>query len=347
MLSKADFGERESSLLGHAGRAAAGLAVGALAAYGVYLLGAPKGRRKPVTELSRALPLKLEYVPWRGLYYGYYSHPGQGGRPLLFLHAVSGVSSAHEMRPLVQRLSRRLGDRPSYVLEWLGFGHSDRPDTEYTPELFEEQLEHFLERIVATGSDGADVVGLSMGASYAASLAGRRPDLIHCLVAIEPAGLGAEPKQIGPGWGRLLFTLPGVQRAFFDRWSKPAALREFVRDNIFTPEFGVPDDFVVYAAESARVEGASRPFDDFLSGRLHPDGAPGSFARLRQPLLVIHGTVANRRFESYRELPDLESRPNATVIPLSTGALPHWERPDEVAGEIESFLAGASGEANR
>jgi pimeloyl-ACP methyl ester carboxylesterase len=47
------------------------------------------------------------------------------------------------MRPLVQRSSAR-HDRPIYALEWLGFGHSDRPEISYTPELLEDQLEHFL-----------------------------------------------------------------------------------------------------------------------------------------------------------------------------------------------------------
>ena len=328
--------EKAGPRLGMAGKAAAGLAAAAAAAYGVYLLGAPRGRRRPVTELSPALHLRLHYVPWEDLHYAYY-HRGGSGRPLVFLHSVNAVASAHEMRPLVQRFQQE-GARPLYALEWLGFGHSDRPELAYAPTLLEDQLEHFLERTVQPRG-GADVVALSLGAAYAAEVARRRPELVHSLVAIEPAGFGEEPSPLAETWARLLFTLPGVQRAFYDRLTTPEALHKFARENLFTPEFGVPADFVEFGAETARAEGASRPLDDFLSGRLFPEHGAESFLRLRQPLLVIHGTVQERRMESYTELPELATRPNAHVLALPTGSLPHWERPAEVMERITALYA--------
>ena len=76
-------------------RAAMGLAA-ALAAYAVYLLSTPKGRRRPVTELSNALGLDLAYVSWRGVHYAYYLRPGVG-RPVVLLHSVHVVAAAHEL----------------------------------------------------------------------------------------------------------------------------------------------------------------------------------------------------------------------------------------------------------
>jgi len=322
-------------------RAAAGLGAAAAAAYAVYLMGgAGRGRRRPVTELPNALGMRLDYVPWGDVHYAYYAREGRG-RPLVLLHSINAVASAHEMRP-VARAFLRDRDRPVHALEWVGFGHSDRPDIEYTPDLLEDQLEHWLERIIRPAG-GADVVALSLGATYAAEVARRRPDLVRSLVALEPAGLGSEPADIGRGWARLLFTLPGVQRAFYDRLTTPEALEKFARDNLFTPEFGVPDEYVSFAAETARVEGAPRPLDDFLSGRMSPDDALETFRRLRQPLLLIHGTVASRRMESYTRLPELEGRPNVTVVSLPTGAMPHWERAREVAERIRDFVDGQDG----
>jgi len=317
------------------GRAAAGLGAAAAAAYAVYLLGAGRSRRRPVTELPNALGMRLEYVPWGDVHYAFYAREGRG-RPLVLLHAINAVASGHEMRPLARAFLRDR-DRPVYALEWLGFGHSDRPEIDYTPDVLEDQLEHFLERVLRPAG-GADIVGLSLGATYAAEVARRRPDLVRSLVAIEPAGLGDEPAAIGRGWASLLFTLPGVQRAFYDRLTTPEALHRFARENLFTPEFGVPDEYVNFAAETARVEGAPRPLDDFLSGRMSPDDALETFRRLRQPLLLVHGTVASRRMESYERLPELEGRANVTVVSLPTGAMPHWERAREVATRIRDFV---------
>lgn len=324
----------EKSLLGKAGKAALGLTAAAAAAYGVYLWGSPSARRKPVTELPLALNLRLQYVAWRGVHYAYYSRSGVG-RPLVLLHSINAVASAHEMRPLVERLVRE-SKRPVYVLEWLGFGHSDRPETSYTPEMLESQLEHFLNRVVRP-RDGVDMVGLSLGATYAAEVARRTPELVKTLVAIEPTGLGEEPREIGKGWSKLLFTLPGVQRAFYDRLTKPDALYEFARDNLFSPEFGVPDEYVRYGSETAKMEGASRPLDDFLGGRLFPEDGHDIFLHLPQPLLIIHGTVNDRRMESYVALPELDGRPATEVVALTTGALPHWERPSAVMEHIIAF----------
>jgi pimeloyl-ACP methyl ester carboxylesterase len=318
------------------GKAALGLAAAAAAAYGVYILGTPRARRRPVTELALALDLRLHYVPWRSVHYAYYSRPGTG-RPIVILHSINAIASAHEMRPLVQRIQRGT-QRPIYVLEWLGFGHSDRPDIPYTPEVLEEQLEHFLEKVLRQ-PEPVDVIGLSLGATYAAGVARRRPDLVRSLVAIEPAGLGEEPAALSTAWSRLLFTLPGVQRAFYDRLTTPDALYDFARENLFSSDFGVPSEYVEYGAETARMEGAARPLDDFLSGQLFPENASDTYLHLPQPLLIIYGTIAERRMESYTELPTLEGRPNTTIIGLPTGAMPHWERPGVVLDRINDFYA--------
>jgi pimeloyl-ACP methyl ester carboxylesterase len=86
------------------------------------------------------------------------------------------------------------------------------------------------------------------------------------------------------------------------------------------------------------MEGAARPLDDFLRGRLFPRDTAETFRRLRQPVLVVHGTVESRRQESYERLPELEKRPNVTVLALPTGSLPHWERAREVWERVRDFL---------
>src|SRR5688500_6070714 len=107
-------GKEQKPLIGRAGKAAVGLAAAAAAAYGVYLWGSPSARCKPVTELALALKnLRLQYQPWRGVHYAYYFRGGTG-RPIVLLHSINAVASAHEMRPLVQRLSRETS-QPIYA----------------------------------------------------------------------------------------------------------------------------------------------------------------------------------------------------------------------------------------
>src|SRR5688572_27002094 len=153
--------EPGKSVLGTASKAALGLTAAAAAAYGMYLWGRPRGRSRPVTELPNALNLRLEYVSWRDFHYAYYSRPGVG-RPVVFLHSINAVASAHEMKPLVRQFQRETG-RPIHAVEWIGFGHSDRPDIAYTPDLLEAQLQHFITRVISA-REGVDVIGYSLGA---------------------------------------------------------------------------------------------------------------------------------------------------------------------------------------
>ena len=88
------------------------------------------------------------------------------------------------------------------------------------------------------------------------------------------------------------------------------------------------------------MDGAAFPLDDFLSGRMFPRDAADTFRRLRQPVLVVHGTVESRRQESYDRLPELDGRPNVQVVGLPTGGLPHWERAAEVWERVRDFLEG-------
>jgi pimeloyl-ACP methyl ester carboxylesterase len=320
------------NLLGTAGKAAAGLAAAAAAAYGVYLMGSSRGRRRPVTELRNPLGIRLHYAQWRGVHYAYYRRRGTG-TPVVLLHGVNAASAAHEILPLSRGLSED-SDRPVLALEWIGFGHSDRPDVDYGPDLMEDQLEHFLERIVGRP---ADIVGYSLGGNYAVSLARRRPDLVRTITAIEPT-MGMEPAEIGKGWARLLFTLPGVQQAFHERLTRAEAMAKFAREHLFSPDFAIPDEFLDYGVEASRAEGAFRPLDDFMSGRIYPPRALEQLLHLRQPLLVIHGTVNERRLEPYTVPEELVTRPTVETLAIPTGVLPQWERPDEVVRRIQEFL---------
>ncbi|MBC7260381.1 MAG: alpha/beta fold hydrolase, partial [Chloroflexi bacterium] len=68
-----------------------------------------------------------------------------------------------------------------------GRGFSDRPETEYTLDLFVRQLLNLLQ---ALGMERpVDVVGLSMGGPIAVSFTDRYPEHVRKLVLIDPAGL--------------------------------------------------------------------------------------------------------------------------------------------------------------
>jgi pimeloyl-ACP methyl ester carboxylesterase len=99
------------------------------------------------------------------------------GEPLVLLHGNGSMIQDFESSGLIDLAAEHyrviVFDRP-------GFGHSDRPrNVVWTPDAQAELIKHTLERL---GVSTAIVLGHSWGASVAAALALKYPDLVRGLV---------------------------------------------------------------------------------------------------------------------------------------------------------------------
>jgi alpha-beta hydrolase superfamily lysophospholipase len=64
------------------------------------------------------------------------------GLPILLLPALSTISTRDEMRPLAEKLAAKY---QVYLLDWVGFGESDRPAVKYEPKMLRMMLRAFVE----------------------------------------------------------------------------------------------------------------------------------------------------------------------------------------------------------
>ena len=65
------------------------------------------------------------------------------GRTVLLLHSFNAAGSGIELAPLATRLAEH---RRVVLVDWLGFGTSDRPDAPYGWELYGEHLPQLEQR---------------------------------------------------------------------------------------------------------------------------------------------------------------------------------------------------------
>ncbi len=107
--------------------------------------------------------------------------PGRGEGTLLILHGF-GDAAAHFWR-LVYRLQPHFGR--ILIPDQLGHGQSDSPD-DLTPESMFGALIEVLD--VEMGNQRALVFGNSLGGALAMAYAQFRPDNVHKLVLVSPAG---------------------------------------------------------------------------------------------------------------------------------------------------------------
>lgn len=269
----------------------------------------------------------------------YYFDAQAAGRPLVLLHSINAAASAYEMRPLFEYYRAR---RPVYALDLPGYGFSDRPRREYTPQIFQNAIIDFLENEIA---QPADVVALSLSSEFAAAAAQARPGLFRSLTLLSPTGLsGEKQKRASQSAGRSgksqalhgAFSFPLWARAFFDLISTRSSIRYFL-DQSFVE--AVPDSMVEYAYLTSHQPGAEHVPLYFISGSLFtPDIRTRVYQDMSTPGLIIYD---HDPFTSFDRLPVLlHSAPNwqaERIIP--TRGLPHWDRLEQTAAALDAFWA--------
>lgn len=267
-----------------------------------------------------------------------YVRPGTG-RPIVLLHSLNAVASSHEMVPLAEHLAATT-DRPLYAVDWLGFGRSDRPALDYTPQVFGDQLYQVLADLLDAP---ADLVALSLGCEYAAWMGLQAAPLVRRLALISPTGLTTAR---GPSTaGRLALALAGptgLFELFYYRLTRRASLREYYERQVFLDDTAISDALLDAATTTARAKGAPHAPRRFVQGRLYvPDAATELYGRLYRPTLLLTPSTPGPTVQSFDLLsPVLDQNPRAlTHRTLPGGLMPHWEAPGALLDVLEPFLA--------
>lgn len=242
-------------------------------------------------------------------------------RPLVLVHSINAAASAYEMRPLFEHYA---GSRPTYVLEWPGFGQSQRGKLNYSARLYIDTLTDFL-TLLHRDHPAADVVALSLSAELAAAAAKDRPSLVHTLTLISPTGLGRAPhhNHISPLGEKLLTRMPW-SKALFALLASHPSIHYFLGKSFVGP---IDEGLEAYCHETAHQPGAEYAPWAFLTGRFAvPDVFDRVYAELRTPTLVLYDKDAYTSFERLGELLLRNQWIRSIRVPRTCG-LPQWDSP--------------------
>lgn len=267
----------------------------------------------------------------------YYVRTGTG-TPIVLVHSFNATASSFEMRPIFEHLAATT-DRPLFAIDWLGFGRSARPNVAYSPALYLNQLRRFLQDRVQVP---ADLIGLSLGAEYAARVVQELPTLTRRLVLISPTGLGNDR---GPSAaGRFFVRASGRVGAFellYYALTRHASIRRFYARQVFLDPTHISDALVDYAFLTAHARGAHHAPRRFVDGTLFPSSSAASvYSRLYRPTLLITPRVADDMVQDFKQATDVvaSNARDLTRVSLDSGLLPQWETPDALFDALTPFL---------
>jgi pimeloyl-ACP methyl ester carboxylesterase len=263
----------------------------------------------------------------------YFYDTGPADRETLVL--IHGLADeADTWRHLLPALS---ADHRLLAPDLPGFGRSDKPKRAYTAAFFQETL---LELLDVLQIERATLVGHSLGAMVAQSIALAHPERVERLVLIG-GSLVAAPQKLT--LGTLLFTIPGLGERLYTRLRKnPQAAYETLR-----PYYGdldrLPqaDRAFLYQRVNERVwsDGQRRAFFSTFRhlARWLPaqqKGLPARLAECTVPTTAVWGEMDRMNpVESARRLVELHPATQAVVVP-GAGHNVHQENPEAVLRAI-------------
>ena len=240
------------------------------------------------------------------------------GHPLLLIHGLGYARWGWE--PVVAPLSDHFR---VIMFDNRGIGASDVPEGPYDAATMAEDAVAVLD---AADVERAHVVGTSLGGMIAQQLATGHPDRVDRLVLLSTTPGGAAAFPIPQHTLDLIARAPSLPpeqslRLFVENALGNEPDRDVV-ERIMAHRLANPQDPAGWAAQAA----AGTTYD---GGR--------STALIEAPTLVLHGSedgvVDARNAQLLTDaIPDAEGRVR------SGGHLFFWEHPDEIAGEIISFL---------
>ena len=202
-----------------------------------------------------------------------------------------------------------------------GFGESDHPAGGYTLDRFADDL---LDLCDALGLGRAHLVGHSFGSFVARRMAEQHPDRVDRLVLIGSADR----------MGDVLVEEVRAAIADLPEQVPDGFAREFAASTVYREV--APDFFDALVAESRKAPGSV--YRDSWEGLVRVDDRD----RLRDvtaPTLLLWGD-ADALFDRGQQDRLLAALPDARLrVYEDTGHCPNWERPEDVAADLNAFLS--------
>jgi pimeloyl-ACP methyl ester carboxylesterase len=110
-----------------------------------------------------------------------YLEDGQSDRNLILMHGLGGY--AERWDNILPFLNKKFH---IYVPDLIGYGQSDKPSVDYTPEFFVKFVFDFVETL---GIKKTFMIGTSLGGQIVAECAATQKSIIERIVLISPAGI--------------------------------------------------------------------------------------------------------------------------------------------------------------
>lgn len=239
----------------------------------------------------------------------------KGENAMLLIHGLGGAIESWANN--IDYLSKELR---VIALDLPGFGHSDKPELDYTTRFYCDFVARFAEELQIAP---ATIVGSSLGGQVAAEVAINHPRVVSRLVMISPAG--ALPRSFSG--------TPALKK--YVRILKARTVAE-VKKAIFAVDHKPVDDaYAKIVYEKLAMPGAKRAFLSALTGSAKAPRLASRLGKIKAPAMVLWGKDDIMIPVKYAE-PYVRMKNCRVVLLERCGHRPHVDR----AATFNRLVAG-------
>lgn len=198
-----------------------------------------------------------------------YLESGASKKTLVLIHGLGASAERwHQVIPLFEE------DFKVIAPDLVGFGYSDKPMVDYTPEFFSDFLEKFFR---AANLQGPVIIGSSLGGQIAAEFAASHSQHIEKLILVSPAGI---MKQSTPALDAY------IMAAMYPNEESAKNAFEMMEGS----GRSVPEDIVNGFIKRMRLPNAKLAFMSTLLGLKNSEIITSKLQAITAPTLIVWGS---------------------------------------------------------
>ncbi|MHA7647038.1 alpha/beta fold hydrolase [Nitrosopumilus sp. S4] len=198
-----------------------------------------------------------------------YLESGDSRNTLVLVHGLGASAERWEkVIPLFSKKYRVI------VPDIIGFGYSDKPLVDYTPDFFAEFLEKFF---IESGIKHPNLIGSSLGGQIVAEYATSHSDDIEKLILVSPAGV---MKQSTPALDAY------IMAALYPNEQSAKNAFEMMEGSGSSPDEALVNGFI----ERMRLPNAKLAFMSTLLGLKNSESLTSKLSSISVPTLIIWGS---------------------------------------------------------
>ncbi|PZD71572.1 hypothetical protein C1752_06192 [Acaryochloris thomasi RCC1774] len=210
------------------------------------------------------------------------------GPSVLLLPSFSTVSTRAELTTLAQALASHF---QVTLLDWPGFGESDRLKLDYQPALFRQFLQDFVRD---TFTEDVAVVAAGHAAGYALALESWSRIVLVAPTWRGPLAVMGASESVRNGVRDLVRT-PLIGSALYGLNTRPGFLKWMYRRHVFVNETALTPDFIAQRYEGTQQSGARYAPAAFVTGSLDPVSQRAEFlAAIEKPSVPVMVVIAEQ-----------------------------------------------------